>query len=108
MRAAERWLQDNCHRPVSIEDLANVTAMSARSLLRHFRQETGMAPSEYLLRARMGLACRFLSETDLPVDKIARRVGMSNGDHLAKVFRRNLRLSPLEYRNRHLQGITFP
>ena len=108
VRAAARWLQDNCHRPVSIEDLANVTAMSARSLLRHFRQETGMAPSEYLLRARMGLACRFLSETDLPVDKIARRVGMSNGDHLAKVFRRNLRLSPLEYRNRHLQGIAFP
>ena len=51
VRAAERWLQDNCHRPVSIEDLANVTAMSARSLLRHFRQETGMAPSEYLMRS---------------------------------------------------------
>jgi transcriptional regulator GlxA family with amidase domain len=46
----------------------------------------------------MLLTHRFLSETDLPADKIARRVGMSNGDHLAKVFRRNLRLSPLEYR----------
>ena len=108
VRAAARWLQDNCHRPVSIEDVANVTAMSTRSLLRHFRQETGMAPSDYLLRARMGLACRFLSETDLPVDKIARRVGMGNGDYMAKVFRRNLRLSPLEYRNRHLQGFAFP
>jgi len=104
MRAAARWLQDNCHRPVSVEDVADVTAMSRRSLLRHFRQETGMTPSEYLLHARLALACRFLLETDLPVDKIARRVGMSNGDHLAKVFRRNLRLSPLEYRHRYLQG----
>jgi transcriptional regulator GlxA family with amidase domain len=103
MRAAARWLQDNCHRPVSVEDVADVTAMSRRSLLRHFRQETGMAPSEYLLHARLALACRFLSETDLPADKIARRVGMSNGDHLAKVFRRNLRLSPLEYRHRYLR-----
>ena len=100
VREAARWLQDNCHRPVSVADVANVAAMSERSLLRHFRQEIGVSPSDYLLQARLARACRLLVDTDLPVDKIARRAGMSNGDHLARVFRRHLRLSPLEYRHR--------
>jgi transcriptional regulator GlxA family with amidase domain len=39
---------------VSVEDVANVTGMSPRSLLRHsLRQETGMTAPEYLLRARL-------------------------------------------------------
>ncbi|MGO4314074.1 AraC family transcriptional regulator, partial [Pseudomonas sp. KB_15] len=40
-----------------------------------------------------------LKETDLPVDKIARRCGMGNGDRLATIFRKRFELSPTAYRN---------
>ena len=72
--------------------------MSERNFLRRFKMETGITPSDYLLQARLAVACTLLTDSELPVDKIARRSGMGNGDRLAKIFRRRLLISPTEYR----------
>ncbi|QYD73292.1 helix-turn-helix domain-containing protein [Paraburkholderia edwinii] len=104
VRASARWLKDNCERSISVADAAQVAAMSERNYLRRFKDEIGITPSEYLLRARLDMVCRLLIETDLPVDKIARRIGMANGDRLAKIFRKRLSVSPTEYRLQNRQA----
>ncbi|MFC0401435.1 helix-turn-helix domain-containing protein [Paraburkholderia rhizosphaerae] len=104
VRASARWLKDNCERPISVADAAQVAAMSERNYQRRFKDEIGMTPSDYLLRARLDMVCRLLIETDLPVDKIARRIGMANGDRLAKIFRKRMLVSPTEYRSQHRQA----
>ncbi len=98
IRTAARWLQDNCERPISIADAAQVAAMSERNFLRRFKLELGMTPSDYLLQARLAITCSLLVDSELPVDKIARRSGMGNGDRLAKIFRKRMMISPTEFR----------
>lgn len=98
IRAAARWIQEHCERPISITDAAQVAAMSERNFLRRFKFELGMTPSEFLLEVRLAITCSLLVDSDLPVDKIARRAGMGNGDRLAKVFRKRMRISPTEFR----------
>lgn len=98
IRAAARWLQDNCDRPISIADAAQVAAMSERNFLRRFKLELGMTPSDYLLQARLAITCSLLIDSELPVDKIARRSGMGSGDRLAKIFRKRMMISPTEFR----------
>lgn len=98
IRSAARWLQDNCERPISIADAAQVAAMSERNFLRRFKLELGMTPSDYLLQARLAITCSLLIDSELPVDKIARRSGMGNGDRLAKIFRKRMMISPTEFR----------
>ncbi|NPT34202.1 GlxA family transcriptional regulator [Paraburkholderia xenovorans] len=100
IRAAARWMEANCDRPVSVADAAQVAAMSERNFLRRFKHEMQLTPSDYLLQIRLRIACNFLTETELPVDKIARRSGTGNGDRLAKIFRKRMALSPTEYRAR--------
>ncbi|NPT41349.1 helix-turn-helix domain-containing protein [Paraburkholderia sp. 1N] len=100
IRAAARWMEANCDRPVSVADAAQVAAMSERNFLRRFKHEMQVTPSDYLLQVRLRIACNFLTETELPVDKIARRSGTGNGDRLAKIFRKRMSLSPTEYRAR--------
>ena len=100
IRAAARWMEANCDRPVSVADAAQVAAMSERNFLRRFKHEMQITPSDYLLQVRLRIACNFLTETELPVDKIARRSGTGNGDRLAKIFRKRMALSPTEYRAR--------
>ena len=97
-RAAARWLQHNCHRPVCMADIAAACAMSQRTLLRNFRTYMGSSPSAYLQQVRLELACELLAHTSLPAHKVARRVGLSSGDRLAKLFRRVIGRSPTEYR----------
>jgi transcriptional regulator GlxA family with amidase domain len=74
--------------------------MSERSYLRHFRAEMSVKPSEYLRRSRVELAAALLESSDMPVDKIARRCGLTSGECLARLFRQIWRISPTEYRSR--------
>jgi transcriptional regulator GlxA family with amidase domain len=98
IQASVRWLEANGDRPISIDDAAQVAAMSERNFLRRFKIEMGVTPSDYLLYVRIDMCCRLLVETDLPVDKIARRCGLGSGGWLAKLFRKHLSTTPTDYR----------
>lgn len=98
IQSSAQWLDMNCGRTVTIEEAAQFVAMSERNFLRRFKMEMGVTPSDYLLYVRIDKCCHLLSETDLPVDKIARRCGIGSGGQLSKVFRKYLGVTPTEYR----------
>ena len=98
INTAAHWLRENYHQPISVADAARVAQMSMRNFLRHFKTQTGLTPSEYLLRTRLDASCTLLAQTDLPIDEIAQRCGVPRGDRLARIFRRRLSISPSDYR----------
>lgn len=100
VRATAIWLRNNYGRAISVSDAVRVAAMSERNFLRHFKQEIGMTPSEFLLQVRLDRTVTLLMETDFPIGTIARQCGWGNGDRLAKIFRRHLDVTPSEYRSR--------
>jgi transcriptional regulator GlxA family with amidase domain len=100
IRDSAQWLARNCDKRISITTAAQQAGMSERSYLRHFRAEMGIKPSEHLRRTRVELASTLLAQSDLPIDKIARRCGLTSGECLARLFRQMIQLSPSEYRNR--------
>lgn len=95
-----RWIEENGGKSVAIADAAQIAAMSERNFLRRFKIEIGVTPSEYLMYSRLELCCQLLVETDLPVEKIARRCGLSGGGSLSKLFRKHFSLTPTEYREK--------
>ncbi len=63
-----------------------------------FKQVTGKSPSEYITGLRMLHACELLSGTDMPVKQIGILVGYSDSHFFSKIFKKNLGVSPTEYR----------
>ena len=100
IRDSARWIARNCDKPITVAVAAQTASMSERSYLRHFRAEMGVKPSEYVRRVRVDRACALLVASDLPVDKIARRCGLTSGECLARLFRQIKQISPTEYRIR--------
>jgi transcriptional regulator GlxA family with amidase domain len=100
IRDSAQWIARNCHKSISVTVAAQTAGMSERSFLRHFRAEMGIKPSEHLRRARVEMAAAMLEASDLPVDKIARRCGLTSGEGLARLFRQVVQVSPTEYRSR--------
>ena len=84
--------------PISVAQAADSAAMSKRNFQRRFKCEFGITPLEYLLRTRFEVVCEMLRNTNLPVDKIARRCGMGDGNRLGRLFKEKYGVSPTQFR----------
>ncbi|CAB3776326.1 HTH-type transcriptional activator RhaS [Paraburkholderia ultramafica] len=98
IRESARWIRENYSKPISVAQAAESAAMSKRNFQRRFKCEFDMTPLEYLLRTRFEVVCAMLRNTDLPVDKIARRCGMGDGNRLGRLFKERYGMAPTQFR----------
>ncbi len=82
----------------SVAELAGRVAQSRATFARRFAELVGETPVAYLTRWRMCLATKLLSETDLPLDDIAERVGYETAAAFSKAFRRSHGCAPGQVR----------
>ncbi|MHA7633785.1 helix-turn-helix domain-containing protein [Corallococcus sp. M7] len=84
--------------PPTLAALAREAGVSPQRLGRAFRQAYRCSPAEYLRRSRLERAGRALRETGRPLSDVALDAGYCDQSHLTREFRRNLHLTPAEYR----------
>ena len=92
------WLQRNLDRPVTVDQLARLAAMSPRTFARRFLQETGTTPQRWLTGQRVLLAQQLLEDTDETVDVIAEQAGFGNAATFRHHFRARRATTPNAYR----------
>ncbi|MEU8775415.1 helix-turn-helix domain-containing protein [Streptomyces sp. NPDC048606] len=92
------WAARRLHEPLGVDDLAAVGAVSARTLARRFAEQLGTSPGNWLLRQRVMAARTLLEETDLAVETIAARTGLSSAANLRRRFRALVHTTPAAYR----------
>ena len=93
-------IAENPQAELSVPALAQIAAMSERSFARHFTQETGFTPAQFVERARVDAACRALSGEDANFDTIAATTGFGTGERMRRSFLRHLGVTPQRYRER--------
>ena len=92
--------QEHLAKPLSIQDLANKAALSARTFARRFREQTGTTPHRWLTHQRLFAAQRRLETTEESIDQIAEAVGLQTAATLRQHFSRPLGTTPTGYRRR--------
>lgn len=97
-RQAAAFMQQNYSRSIGVEDAARQAGVSRSCLYRAFQAEFRCAPSVYLTRYRIQRACQLLRHSALPVGAVAASVGFEDPFYFSRAFRRELGLSPTEYR----------
>ena len=98
------WAAERLGEPITVDDLAGRLNVSPRTLARRFADQLGVAPGQWLLAQRIARTRVLLEETDLPVETIAARVGLSSATNLRRRFRAALHTTPSAYR-RAYQGM---
>ncbi|MDQ6641373.1 MAG: helix-turn-helix domain-containing protein [Actinomycetota bacterium] len=94
------WIIENLDSDLSVETLAARSAMSQRTFARRFVDETGATPHGWITAQRVGRAETLLEGSDLPVERIAHRVGFASAATLRHQFTKVRGISPQEYRRR--------
>ncbi|MFE9583218.1 helix-turn-helix domain-containing protein [Nocardia sp. NPDC006044] len=92
------WATARLDEPLTVDDLATRAAVSPRTLARRFTDQLGTPPGQWLLTQRITTARELLETTDLPLDAIARRTGLSSPTNLRRRFLRALGTTPGAYR----------
>jgi transcriptional regulator GlxA family with amidase domain len=92
------WMQRNLEKLVTVDQLADLAAMSPRTFARRFVQETGTTPQRWLTGQRILLAQQLLEETDETVDVIAERAGFGTAVTFRHHFRAWRATTPQAYR----------
>lgn len=82
----------------TVESMAGLAGMSARTFARRFRAETGTTPHVWLTNQRILHAREMLERGDDPIDAVARRCGFGTATMLRHHFTRVVGTSPLAYR----------
>ena len=92
--------QQNFSCKVSLEDVAQVVAISKSELCRCFRRVLKVSPMEYLIQFRLEEASRQLLSTDKSVTQIALETGFDSPSHLGRFFLKEFGCTPRQYRGR--------
>jgi transcriptional regulator GlxA family with amidase domain len=95
---AQLWIDSNLAAQTTLPELAQRLGVSVRTLDRRFRLATGSSPRRYWQARRMRLAKELLEKTNLTIGEIAYRVGYTDAGFFARLFRRELAVHPLAYR----------
>lgn len=92
------WIESHIESPdeLTVARLAQVAGLSPSRFQAAFKQETGIPPAEFALRARITEASRRLARPGADVTSVAFSLGFSSSQYFASAFRRFTNMSPRE------------
>lgn len=95
-----QWLNQRLAAPYDLERLALAFRVSARTLLRRVKAQTGQSPLTLLQHARVEKAKRLLTGTTRSLARITEDVGYSDVATFSRLFARHVGETPARYRRR--------
>ena len=95
---AQAWIENNLSTQITIAELAARLRISSRTLNRRFLAALGTSPRSFWQRERVRFAKGLLENTNLTISEVAYRVGYEDAGHFARLFGREMSVTPSEYR----------
>jgi AraC-like DNA-binding protein/ligand-binding sensor protein len=106
LKKAERYIWENYTGKIKLQEIAEVSGLSAPYFSTIFKEEMGENLSTYLNRLRVEKAGRLLIETGLSLSKISGSCGFEDQSWFSKIFKHYTGVSPGKYRDQGGGGKT--
>jgi AraC-like DNA-binding protein len=100
VRRALALMQGEPARAWTLETLAQEAGLSRTALAERFREALGDTPLAHLRTLRLQAAMRLLGSTEQTLEQVAQAVGYQDAFSFSKAFKREVGLSPREFRRR--------
>jgi AraC family transcriptional regulator of adaptative response / methylphosphotriester-DNA alkyltransferase methyltransferase len=85
---------------LNLNELAQLAHGAPYYLHHKFTTVTGQTPQQYLTQVRLAHARHFLTTTTLSISAIAQRCGWPNANYFSTLFKRQIGISPRQYREK--------
>ena len=96
-----RFLWENCHLPIGVDDLARAAAMSRSGLHQAFLDHIGRPPGKELHRVRIDRAKKLLAQSKINLAMVAEMCGYQSANSFWVAFKQAAGMSPKQYQKRY-------
>ena len=107
MHTAKKYIEKNYKRNLSTADIAAAAGLSESRFRYLFGSTYGISPHKYLIQVRIAAAKRMLWDTDNSISRVAEECGFGCQQYLNDVFRKNVGLTPRQYREEFAKKYTM-
>lgn len=99
LESAIRYMNENIEKKLTLADIAAYTGYSTSLISQIFRLHTGMSPIDYLNRLKIRHACYLLDFSDMKINQVCHKTGISDPYYFSRLFHKIMGISPKEYRH---------
>lgn len=92
-----QYLWEHCGRPIGVDDLVRVAAMSRSGLHQAFLNLVGRPPGSELHRVRIERAKQLLTQSNTRLETVAEQCGYRSANSFWVAFKQSTGLSPKQY-----------
>ncbi|MCX5637042.1 MAG: AraC family transcriptional regulator [Planctomycetota bacterium] len=92
------FIDSNLHKPITLDDMANVCYLSPVYFSNLFLEKLGVRPIQYLNLKRIQKAQTSLMCTNKTITEISEEVGFNETNYFCRVFKKYVGISPAKYR----------
>jgi transcriptional regulator GlxA family with amidase domain len=100
VHAVQDWLVEHLNEPYTLDSLARIAGVSARTLTRQFRLATGGTVKAYATALRLEQARALLADKNHTIDSVAERCGFADGRQLRRLWSQRYGQTPSQVRTR--------
>ncbi|HET8837489.1 MAG TPA: helix-turn-helix domain-containing protein [Flavobacteriaceae bacterium] len=101
VKKVQNFIEENYEDKITVDKLAEMFALSRRSLERRFKKATQNTVVEYIQRVKMEAAKKSLENSQKNVGEVMFDVGYSDDKAFRNTFKKVTGISPSQYRNRY-------
>lgn len=99
----QRFILTNYPYPIKMSEIAEEIHITEKHMYKLFLMRFGMSPQKFLLKTRMEMAKKFLTEGDLTIKETAFSVGYTSLTAFYKAFSKYFGFPPGKYQNTKLE-----
>jgi len=92
------YVFQNIQHSIDLHTAADLICMETSSFCRYFKKNTGKTFMEYVINVRIGIAAKFLAETDKQIIQICYECGYNNLSNFNYYFKSIMKKTPSDYR----------
>ncbi|MRY42783.1 MULTISPECIES: PocR ligand-binding domain-containing protein [Bacteria] len=101
----DNYIIEHMHEPITVPDLCEHFKIRKTTFYKISSDFFGMGLAEYIRQVKIQRAKQYLTDTNLPICEIADLVGISDYNYFTKVFKREVKYTPTEFRK--ISNLTY-
>ena len=94
----ENYILENLSQQPTLSAIAAHFGYTRQYIIRVFKKQFQTTPAAYINNAKLSRAVRYLTESEIRVEDIARRCGFEDANYFSRQFKKKYHLTPSQYR----------